>query len=183
LFLFTRRPKERTQNQMARIEFTVQIRNPQNGIVTNEARIDLTFPDTAIGDTQDLERAVKTANEKAVQALARNHANATYVLFTRSRLGHHAHVIVTRSASFETPEQRFDQLRLSVGEELDHAEIGERVTDVMVRWACSTGECGLYPEQRQTCCRVPRCARSRRRPNYYFSHSSVCRGLYCRSNL
>ena len=78
------RPLERTQThkgenpgQMARIEFTVQIRNPQNGIVSNEARIDLTFPDTAIGNTQDLERAVKTVVEKAVQALARNHANAT----------------------------------------------------------------------------------------------------------
>ena len=58
---------------MARIEFSVQIRNPQNGIVTNEARIDLTFPDTTIGDTQDLERAVRTVIERAVQALARNH--------------------------------------------------------------------------------------------------------------
>ena len=58
---------------MARIEFTVQIRNPQNGIVTNEARIDMTFPDTTIGDTQDLERAVRTVIEKAVQALTPNH--------------------------------------------------------------------------------------------------------------
>jgi hypothetical protein len=123
---------------MARIEFTVQIRNPQNGIVVNEARIDLTFPDTAIGGTQDLERAVKIAYEKAVQALARN-ANAIYVLFTRSRHGHHAHVIVTRSASFESLEQRFDQLRLLVGEELDDAEIGERVADVMVRWLAQQG--------------------------------------------
>jgi hypothetical protein len=62
---------------MARIEFTVQIRNPQNGIVVNEARIDLTFPDTAVGDTQDLERAVKTVVEKAVQALTRNSPNPT----------------------------------------------------------------------------------------------------------
>ena len=45
--------------------------------MTNEARIDLTFPDTAIGNTQDLERAVKTVVEKAVQALARHHTNAT----------------------------------------------------------------------------------------------------------
>ena len=119
---------------MARIEFTVQIRNPENGIVTNEARIDLIFPNTAIGDTEDLERAVNIAYERAVQALAWNHASATYVLFTRSRHGHHAHVIVTRSASFEIPEQRFDQLRLSVGEELNDAEIGERVADVMGRW-------------------------------------------------
>ena len=58
---------------MARIEFTVQIRNPQNGIVTSEARIDMTFPDTTMGDTQDLERAVRTVVEKAVQALTRNH--------------------------------------------------------------------------------------------------------------
>lgn len=61
---------------MARIEFTVQVRNPQNGIVVNEARIDLTFPDQAIGDTRDLESAVKTVVEKAVQALTRNPANA-----------------------------------------------------------------------------------------------------------
>jgi len=69
--------KERIQNQMARIEFTAQIRNPQSGIVTNEARIDLIFPDITIGNTQDLERAVKNVIEKAVQALARNQANAT----------------------------------------------------------------------------------------------------------
>jgi hypothetical protein len=57
---------------MARIEFSVQIRNPQNGIAVNEARIDMTFPDAAIGDTQDLERAVKTVVEKAMEALRRN---------------------------------------------------------------------------------------------------------------
>jgi hypothetical protein len=62
---------------MARIEFIVQIRNPQNGIVANEARIDLTFPDTAVGDTQDLEKAVKTVVEKAVQALTRNSPSPT----------------------------------------------------------------------------------------------------------
>ena len=62
---------------MARIEFIVQIRNPQNGIVANEARIDLTFPGTAVGDTQDLERAVKTVVEKAVQALTRNSPSPT----------------------------------------------------------------------------------------------------------
>ena len=62
---------------MARIEFTVQIRNPQNGIVVNEDRIDATFPDTAVGDMQALERAVKTVVEKAVQALTWNPANVT----------------------------------------------------------------------------------------------------------
>jgi hypothetical protein len=61
---------------MARIEFSVHIRNPQNGIVTNEARIDLTFSDAAIGNTQDLERAVKTVVEKAVHALASSERKA-----------------------------------------------------------------------------------------------------------
>ena len=54
---------------MARIEFNVQVRNPQNGIVVNEARIDMTFPDTAVGDLKSLERAVQTVVEKAVSAL------------------------------------------------------------------------------------------------------------------
>jgi hypothetical protein len=62
--------------KMARIEFSVQIRNPQNGIVTKEARIDLTFPDQAIGDMQGLERAVKTVVEKAMHALASGERNA-----------------------------------------------------------------------------------------------------------
>jgi hypothetical protein len=46
-------------------------------IVANEARIDLTFPGTAVGDTQDLEKAVKTVVEKAVQALTRNSPSPT----------------------------------------------------------------------------------------------------------
>jgi len=54
---------------MARIEFNVHVRNPQTGIVVNEARIDLNFPDAAVGDLQSLERAVKTVVEKAVEAL------------------------------------------------------------------------------------------------------------------
>jgi hypothetical protein len=55
---------------MARIEFTVQKRNPQNGIVVNEARIDLTFPDGSIKDIEGLERAVRTVVEKAMKALS-----------------------------------------------------------------------------------------------------------------
>jgi hypothetical protein len=54
---------------MARIEFNVHVRNPQNGITVNEARIDMTFPDTTVGDMQSLEKAVKTVVEKAVEAL------------------------------------------------------------------------------------------------------------------
>jgi hypothetical protein len=54
---------------MARIEFNVQVRNPQNGIVVNEARIDMTFPDASVTDTASLERAVRTVVEKAVEAL------------------------------------------------------------------------------------------------------------------
>jgi hypothetical protein len=54
---------------MARIEFAVQVRNPQNGIVVNEARIDLTFPDTAVGNLEALEKAVRTVVEKALEAL------------------------------------------------------------------------------------------------------------------
>lgn len=54
---------------MARIEFNVQVRNPQTGIVVNEARIDLTFPDKAVGDMKGLESAVQTVVEKAVAAL------------------------------------------------------------------------------------------------------------------
>jgi hypothetical protein len=60
---------------VARIEFSVQIRNPQNGIATKEARIDLTFPDKAIENMQGLERAVKTVVEKAVHALASDEAH------------------------------------------------------------------------------------------------------------
>lgn len=75
LELFLRRETEPNRflnikrNQMARIEFNLQVRNPQNGIAVNEARIDLTFPDTAVGDLQSLERAVKTVVEKAVEAI------------------------------------------------------------------------------------------------------------------
>jgi hypothetical protein len=50
---------------MARIEFSVHILNPQKGIVTNEARIDLTLSDAAIGNTQDLERGRQDRSREA----------------------------------------------------------------------------------------------------------------------
>jgi hypothetical protein len=58
-----------------------------------------------------------------------------YILFTTSQHGHHAHVIVTCDPRFKTPEERFDQLGpLTIEPELDYAEIGERIADVMSHW-------------------------------------------------
>jgi len=62
---------------MARIEFNIQVRNPQNGITVNEARIDMTFPDATVGDMPSLERAVKTVVEKAVEALKEQHLSTS----------------------------------------------------------------------------------------------------------
>ena len=58
-----------------------------------------------------------------------------YIVFTKSRHGHHAHVIVTEDPLFEIPEERFDQLGpLSIEAGLGDAEIGERIADEMSHW-------------------------------------------------
>jgi hypothetical protein len=58
-----------------------------------------------------------------------------YILFTKSRDGHHAHVIVTVDPRFETPEERFGQLGpLTIELELGDPEIRERVVELMSPW-------------------------------------------------
>ncbi len=58
-----------------------------------------------------------------------------YIVFTRSRDGHHAHAIVTTNPRFQTPEERFDQLGpLTIEPELGDPAIGERIAEAMTPW-------------------------------------------------
>jgi hypothetical protein len=58
-----------------------------------------------------------------------------YILFTTSRDGYHAHVIVTLDPRFETPEEPFGQLGpLTIEPELGDPEISERVVELMSHW-------------------------------------------------
>src|SRR6202022_3913501 len=66
-----------------------------------------------------------------------------YIVFTNSRHGHHAHVIVTEDPLFEIPEERFDQLGPLLFEPaVGDAEICERIADEMSHWLAQPSNAG-----------------------------------------